>query len=147
MNPVAVSYQLREATEADRPAINAIYATLGFMPWNPGQDRLLVAMVADQLVGCGRIHRHDDAVELGGMYVHPNFRGQGIARSLLKALVDLLETGSCYCIPFDHLIPFYEQFGFTPCSEEASPATIQEKVAYFRDVYMHPTILMVRHSA
>ncbi len=145
MNPVAVSFNLREATESDRPAINAIYATLGFMPWDPGQDQLLVAVAADRLVGCGRLHRYEGAVELGGMYVHPDFRGQAIARKILESLVDLLGAEVCYCIPFDHLVPFYEQFGFVACSEESLPAVIEEKVAFFRDVYLHPTILMVRH--
>ncbi len=144
MNPVAVSYQLREATESDRPEINAIYATLGFMPWDPGQDQLLVAVVGDRLVGCGRLHRYPEAIELGGMYVHPNYRGQGIARKVLESLVELLGKETCYCMPFDHLIQFYEQFGFVRCPEEGLPPIIEEKAAYFRDVYMHPTILMVR---
>lgn len=144
MNPVAVSFQLREATEGDRPAINAIYASLGFMPWDPAQDQLLVATVGDRLVGCGRLQRFSNAVELGGMYVHPDFRGHGIARTVLKSLVELLGNEACYCMPFDHLIPFYEEFGFARCDEQNLPQAIEEKVAYFRDVYMHPTILMVR---
>jgi len=145
MNPVAVSYELREATESDRPEINAIYATLGFMPWDPGQDQLLVAVSGNRIVGCGRLHRYPDAVELGGMYVHPNYRGQGIARRILKSLVDLLGDATCYCMPFDHLVHFYEQFGFARCDEGSLPAIIEEKAAYFRDVYMHPTVLMVRN--
>jgi len=145
MNPVAVSYQIREATESDRPEINAIYATLGFMPWDPGQDQLLVAVAGDRLVGCGRLHRYPNAVELGGMYVHPNFRGKGIARTMLQSLVNLLGDEACYCVPFDHLAHFYAQFGFAACPEEGLPPIIEEKVAYFRDVYMHPTVLMVRH--
>jgi GNAT superfamily N-acetyltransferase len=145
MNPVAASFQLREAAERDRPAVNAIYAALGFMPWDPKQDQLIVAVAGDRLVGCGRLQRYANAVELGGMYVHPNFRGQGIARQILKSLVDLLGGETCYCIPFDHLIPFYEQFGFVPGPRENLPQAVAEKVAYFRDVYMHPTILMVRN--
>ena len=144
MNPVAVSFQLREATEGDRPEINAIYATLGFMPWDPGQDQLLVAVSGNRIVGCGRLHRYPDAVELGGMYVHPNCRGQGIARRVLKSLVEMLGNEPCYCMPFDHLVHFYEQFGFARCEETGLPQIIEEKAAYFRDVYMHPTVLMVR---
>lgn len=144
MNPVAVSFQLRAATERDRPTINAIYATLGFMPWDPGQDQLLVAVSDGRIVGCGRLHRYGEAVELGGMYVHPDFRSQGIARHILKSLVELLDDETCYCIPFEHLIPFYARFGFEPCEDASIPPIIEEKVAYFRDVYMHPTILMVR---
>lgn len=144
MNPVVLNYQLREATEGDRPEINAIYATLGFAPWDPGQDNLLVAVSDDRVVGCGRLHRYADAVELGGMYVHPNFRGQGIARTMLESLVNLLGDEACYCMPFDHLSHFYAQFGFASCDETGIPQVIAEKVSYFRDVYLHPTVLMVR---
>lgn len=146
MNPVALDYQLREATETDRPAVNAIYATLGFMPWDPLSERLLVAVNGSRLVGCGRLHRQGEDVELGGMYVHPDFRGKGIARAILRSLVDMLDERPCYCIPFIHLASFYEEFGFEPCTQAALPAPIQERVAYLQDVYMHPTILMVRRG-
>lgn len=145
MNPVAASFMLREAIERDRPEVNAIYASLGFMPWNPQQDHLLVAVTDDRLVGCGRIQRYGGAIELGGMYVHPNHRGKGIARQILVSLVDLLQDETCYCIPFAHLIPFYQEFGFMPAPQGDVPAAIVDRVAFFRDVYMHPTILMVRN--
>lgn len=144
MNPVALNFHLREATESDRPEINAIYAMLGFMPWDPEHDHVLVAVADDRIVGCGRLQRFGDVVELGGMYVHPNYRGQGIARAILSALVNLLGGETCYCIPFDHLSHFYAQFGFEPAPEVGLPSIIQEHVAYVRDVHMHPTVLMVR---
>lgn len=144
MNPVAASFMLREATERDRPEVNAIYASLGFMPWDPRHDHLLVALADGRLVGCGRLQRFGEAIELGGMYVHPHHRGKGIARQILQSLVDLLKDETCYCIPFAHLIPFYEQYGFVPSTVGDVPPAIAEKVAYFRDVYLHPTTLMVR---
>lgn len=146
MNPVAVNYHLRPANESDRPTLNAIYASLGFMPWDPQREQLLVAEHDKRVVGCGRLHRYDDgSVELGGMYVHPDFRSHGIARSILQSLVVLLGDQTCYCIPFVHLVPFYEEYGFKRCDPSPLPASIQDKVAYFRDVYMHPTTLLVRN--
>ncbi|MFC5822408.1 GNAT family N-acetyltransferase [Nonomuraea insulae] len=52
--------------------------------------RFLVASVDGLAVGCGAVQHVDDGTgELKRMYVLPDHRGRGVARSLLSALEDL----------------------------------------------------------
>lgn len=54
------------------------------------QARFLVALVDGRAVGCGAVQPVDDTTgELKRMYVVPEHRGRGVARSLLGALEDL----------------------------------------------------------
>lgn len=48
---------------------------------------VLVAYVDNKPVGCGAFKEYDpETVEIKRMFVHPDFRGQGIAGSILAAL-------------------------------------------------------------
>ncbi|MGN9837799.1 GNAT family N-acetyltransferase [Nonomuraea sp. H19] len=52
--------------------------------------RYLVASVDDRAVGCGAVQPVDSGTgELKRMYVLPEYRGRGIAKSLLSALEEL----------------------------------------------------------
>lgn len=59
--------------------------------------------------GCGRVGHIEDVV------VHGDFRGQGIARDLIKKAIEIAEKEKYYKIILnckDKLAPFYEKFGF-----------------------------------
>lgn len=82
--------------------------------------RYLVALVDDQPVGCGVVQPAGPTVgELKRMFVLPEHRGRGVARSLLRALEDLardlgydvlrLATG----VRQPGAIALYEASGFT----------------------------------
>ncbi|WP_177734780.1 MULTISPECIES: GNAT family N-acetyltransferase [Flavobacterium] len=48
---------------------------------------VVLAYKEDKIVGCGAIKQYsDDITEIKRMYVHPDFRGQGIAGEILKEL-------------------------------------------------------------
>lgn len=84
--------------------------------------RHVLAFVADQAVGTGRITSDG---RIGRMAVLAGFRGLGVGRAILDALIDIGIAGdaprlflSAQC----HAIPFYEQAGFVaqgPVYEEA----------------------------
>lgn len=59
--------------------------------------------------GCGRVGHIEDVV------VHGDFRGQGIARDLIKKAFEVAEKEECYKVILNcrnELVPFYEKFGF-----------------------------------
>jgi GNAT superfamily N-acetyltransferase len=154
---------LQRAKEADLPWINAQYATVPFRPTTVA-DKVLIAYNSntDEQVGLGRLiplasssastQDDDESLtasafvvstlvwELGGIYVQPAYRGQGLARRIVQGLLDLaaarddgLETPTpttittIWCLPFAHLLPFYTSFGFeavSRCSPQV-PATIR----------------------
>jgi len=106
--------QIRPATSADLPAINDIYndavehatATFDLEPWtiqqrrawlneHAGNDRypVLVAEVDGRVVGWASLSPFSDrkAYDItaeSSVYVHSDFRGQGIGRTLFGAILD-----------------------------------------------------------
>lgn len=95
---------------------NAIFATVPFQPSVPGRDRTFAASEDGALVGLARIQRWTPQDwEIGGFWVRPDQRGRGLARALVAHVLDELleERGdtSVWCIPFEHLTPFYASFG------------------------------------
>ena len=89
---------------------------------------VVVAYLDDQPVGCGAFKAYDDqTVEIKRMFVHPDFRGKGIAGSVLKELetwaaelgytAAVLETGkkqpeaiALYLKSGYQIIPSYGQY-------------------------------------
>lgn len=66
----------------------------------------------DEMVGCGQFKPHGtDILELASLAVHPDYRGKGIARSIVE---HLLASGPrpLYLMCESSLGPFYEKFGF-----------------------------------
>src|SRR5690349_16883069 len=95
----------------DLDAANAIYADLRFHPSGP-VDATLGAAEGGRLIALGRIVRHDDgALEIGGFWVDPARRGQGLAREMVAAALAALPPGArAWCVPFAHLEGFYRGF-------------------------------------
>ncbi len=80
---------------------------------------VVLAYKEDKAVGCGALRQYsDDITEIKRMYVHPSFRGRGIAGEILKELERwatelffsecILETGK------EHLeaVRLYEKSGY-----------------------------------
>ncbi|WP_306350343.1 GNAT family N-acetyltransferase [Flavobacterium sp. '19STA2R22 D10 B1'] len=61
---------------------------------------VIVAYQGDSAVGCGAIKKYDAVTaEIKRMFVHPDYRGQGIAKSILNDLEKwAFELGFSYCI-------------------------------------------------
>ncbi|HEX8806977.1 MAG TPA: GNAT family N-acetyltransferase [Candidatus Aquilonibacter sp.] len=62
-----------------------------------------------------------------GVYVHPNHRGQGLARALTNLAIDFLRAGNPWAIRLHASNagrPIYEQLGFVPTNEMELPRSI-----------------------
>lgn len=92
---------------------------------SPGvSDRLLVAVAGAEIVGYGelRFNSWNDRAEIEGLAVSGNFRGQGVGRSLVKALDERARqerSARCLWLETQNInypaVRFYRRLGFRLC--------------------------------
>lgn len=82
-------------------------------------DAILVAREDNGIAGCVALRRIDDDVcEMKRLYIRPHFRGRGIARRLVQAIVDDARARGFTRMRLDTLpsmqdaMRLYESFGF-----------------------------------
>ncbi len=131
----------RWCTPDELHLVNVRYAEVRFQPSAEG-DRQLVAFAFGHLAGLGRLVSYSPAVELGGIWVDPAHRGQGLARAVVSRLVAAAGLGPVYCLPFAKLEPFYASFGFRQVSSGEAPSALQVKLQFCAATYADPTLLM-----
>lgn len=109
---------------------NRIYADVRFERSAPA-DRTFGIIDSGELVALGRAcHHADGAVEVGGFWTHPEHRGRGHARAVVSRVLGSIASGTrVWCVPFDHLVPFYASFGLEPAPAGVQPpASITAKL-------------------
>jgi len=95
----------------------------------------IIAYLHDQPVGCGAFKNYDpQTVEIKRMFVHPDFRGQGIASGILKELeawaselnyaACILETGKNQ----PEAIALYQKVGYTIIPNYGQYAAVENSV-------------------
>jgi GNAT superfamily N-acetyltransferase len=139
-------YQVRRALSEEIEWVNDRYQEIGFL--NSAFDRELIAIAEVDRVkaGLGRLVRVDEtALELGGMYILPEYRGIGLASAIVAFLLENCDRGKqVFCLPFAHLTALYSSFGFRPCTEsDHIPEEIRKKHAWCKERYEHPTVLFI----
>jgi len=141
--------QVRAAAPPDMEWINLRYKEVDFVPSHFEKEVIAVAEYEGQRAGLGRlVTLGEHHAELGGMYVFEPYRGKGIAKEIVQFL---LSQGPrfkmVYCIPFEHLTPFYKQYGFDTCSNlPAVPREIVAKYQWCKQHYPQPTTLLLRRE-
>lgn len=134
--------EIRAARTDEADWVNERYAEVRFIPSDLSKDLVLIAEIARQPAGLGRlVPVDDDTAELGGMLVFDAFRGKGVARALIDALI-AASTKTIYCIPFAKLEALYAAAGFTRTEE--APAAVRSKYEWCQRTYDQPVLLMVR---
>ncbi len=140
------SLKLRAAEKSEMQWINHCYDQVEFVHSDYDNEIIAIAECNAQKAGLGRLVKIDDEhLELGGMYVFETFRKQGIAKEIVQFLLSHVKpTQKVYCIPFEHLLPFYKQCGFLDCTHlESVPPKILEKFHWCQEKYCYPTALLV----
>jgi GNAT superfamily N-acetyltransferase len=95
-------------------------------------DVVYLAESGGELVGIVRRTREHGVAMLRGMQVAPEWRGRGIGRLLLRALVAELGADECFCVPYTHLTGFYGAAGFEEIQEENTPPFLRDRLAGYR---------------
>jgi N-acetylglutamate synthase-like GNAT family acetyltransferase len=123
-SPAGIS--IRPAVLQDEPAIRAIIRTEGLNPLSIHWNNFLLADDAKfRIVGIGAVKRHGDGSrELASIAVLPDWRGRGVARAIIEALL-ARERSPLYLTCRDTMTGFYERFGFREIG-------VEEMTPYFR---------------
>ena len=139
--------QIRKILPAELTWVNAQYASINFLP-SPASDFIVVAEVDGVKAGLGRITEvENDAAELGGIFVLPEFRGQSVASHVVDFLSKHSKHPKLFCIPFVHLETFYQRFGFSPIDPTITvPQKIIQKMNWCGTAYETPMVLLCRSN-
>ena len=117
-----INYSFRPALESESTQIKDLIKLVGINPTGLDWKRFIVAVNdREQVIACGQIKPHGaDIRELASIAVHPEYRGQGIARAVIEKL--LRENPKpIYLMCMSHNGPMYEKFGFRVIAEEQMP--------------------------
>ena len=117
-----INYCIRPALESESTQIKDLINLVGINPTGLDWKRFIVAVNdRDQVIACGQIKPHGaDIRELASIAVHPEYRGQGIARAVIEKL--LRENPKpMYLMCISHNGQMYEKFGFQVIAEKQMP--------------------------
>jgi len=136
-------FRLRSAVEADQSAIKGLIREVGINPMSLDWRRFVVAEdVTGQFIGCGQVKSHGDGTrELASIAVKKGWRRRGVAAAIIEHLqVDHGRPLWLTCV--NHLIPFYEPFGFVEVTD------LHQMTAYYRRAkrFMWLFQLLSRHK-
>jgi N-acetylglutamate synthase-like GNAT family acetyltransferase len=119
-------FKLRPATEDDAAVIRKLVRIGQINPTGLKWQRFIVAESPEgQVIGCGQVKSHGDGSdELASLVVHPDWRGQGIARAIIEHF-SATHEGDIYLMCRSNLGPLYEKFGYKSVPPEEMPRYFQ----------------------
>lgn len=139
--------KLREAAKADFPAIRALVRQTGINPLGLDWSRFIVAeSPAGAFIGCGQLKPHSDgSLELASLAVVPAWRGRGVARLIIQALMAKAPR-PLYLTCRGALGPFYEKFGFRVLRPDEMPPYFRRlsRLAGIMGKLMNETMLVMK---
>lgn len=134
---------VRSAVPSEHLAILRFYERCGYRGGLSDSDDILVALDGAELVGVVRLCYEDGITVVRGMQVHPDQQRKGVGIQLLRACTAWLGPQTCFCLPYGHLIEFYERGGFRRIDEKDLPPALLERLRRYRQSKM-AVIPMVR---
>ncbi|GAB6437069.1 GNAT family N-acetyltransferase [Bacillus cereus] len=108
---------IQMATSYDLEWINNQYDSIGFVRSDLKRDKVAIITYNNEYAGVGRLVQIDeDTLEMGGIYILPQYRGIQLAGELVSFLVETakkLQVQHVYCLPIEELEYFYKKYGYT----------------------------------
>ncbi len=139
--------KIRKAVKADFPAIRALIWQTGINPTGIDWRRFLVPeSPAGEFIGCGQLKPHSDgSLELASLAVTPAWRGKGVARIIIQALMDAAPR-PLYLTCRAPLGLFYEKFGFRVLQPDEMPPYFRRlsRLARIVGKLMNETMLVMK---
>lgn len=127
------------ATSNDLKWINSQYDSIGFVRSDLKRDKVAIITYNNEYAGVGRLVQIDeDTLEMGGIFILPQFRGLQLAGELVSFLVETAKKSqiqNVYCLPFEELENFYKKYGYTEVdttTEAVHPIILKNIIGVWR---------------
>ena len=120
------NFTLRPARETESRVIKDLIYSVGINPMGVDWKRFVVAITAqDDVIGIGQLKPHGkEILELASIAVDPEYRGQGIARAIIKYLL-IDSPRPLYLMCESKNGALYEKFGFREIPYKEMPRYFQ----------------------
>lgn len=132
-------FTTRAALETESAQIKELVRVVGVNRLGLSWERFVVAVnPAGEVVACGQIKPHaENVMELASIATHPHYRGRGLARQIIEALLDKAPR-PLYLMCLTHNAPLYEKFGFRAIQKNL-PKYFQRMTKFFSvaEVFAH----------
>jgi N-acetylglutamate synthase-like GNAT family acetyltransferase len=115
-------YSLRQANASDAATIRQIISRVHINPTGLTWQRFILAVDRQGgIIGCGQLKPHSDgSIELASIAVLPDWRGMGVARTIIEHLLEQ-HPGRLYLTCRAELGPLYQKFGFQVVNRAEMP--------------------------
>jgi N-acetylglutamate synthase-like GNAT family acetyltransferase len=94
-------------------------------------DFFVAETPSGSFAGCARLKSYSDCVELSSVAVHPVYRGQGIGRTIVAALLDRATVPEIYLVCEPKETAFFARFGFQVLCREGIPRALLPKLCAY----------------
>jgi GNAT superfamily N-acetyltransferase len=120
----------RELTVPEFPLVKEVWYHYHQQEPNPDEDRIFGTFIDGTLAAVARCRLHPDGHEVDGVFTLEEFRGRGLARIVVQALIDACGHEVLYMHSTLQLISFYKTYGFVPIPEDQLPRMIRERFLF-----------------
>jgi len=116
------NFEIRPALESESTQIKDLINLVGINPSGLDWKRFVVAVNEEaKVIACGQLKPHgEDVIELASIATLPEYRGQGLARTIIEHLLGKAPR-PLYLMCIAHNGPMYEKFGFRSIAENQMP--------------------------
>lgn len=138
----------RELMPAEFPLAEEVWKKYRGQKADPGLERIFGVFEDGNLAATARFTRHPDGNEMDCVFTLDDYRGRGLARVAVLALLDRCGHETIFIHSTLILIPFYGTFGWVPIPEERLPTSIRERFNFcFGEMEGCNVCPMVREAA
>jgi N-acetylglutamate synthase-like GNAT family acetyltransferase len=92
------------------------------------------------VIGVVLLRQEHGYLVLRGMDIRRDYRQQGLGTRMLRGLEPHMRDQDCYCLPYAHLVMFYEQAGFRAVSDAELPDTLKRRLTEHQNEMRNPEI-------
>lgn len=118
------------------------YQKCGYTQGINNDDIILAAFAKSQIIGAVRLcPESSEYFVLRGMQVKKEYQRNGIGRALLSECSEILTTKTCYCLPYKHLIVFYNKANFAEIKTTNAPQELQQRLQNYLNLGLSVTLM------